>query len=133
MARPRKQIDPAQVEGLAAIGCTVDEIAAVLDCTARTLQRRFVTHMDRGRGRMRMSLRRLQMKAAENGNAAILIWLGKQILSQRDAVTNYNIDLGRLDDEQLERIAAGEDPNSIASASGTGVETTPPLTSQRVN
>jgi hypothetical protein len=37
-------------------------------------------YSDRGK----ISLRRAQIKAAEAGNAAMLIWLGKQLLDQKD-------------------------------------------------
>lgn len=84
MARPQKEIDPKRVEALAGIGCTVEEIALILDCHDRTIQRRFATHMQKGRANLKMSLRRYQLKAAKNGSAACLIWLGKQLLGQRD-------------------------------------------------
>ena len=92
----------------------MDEIAAVLDCQARTLQRRFVTHMERGRGKMRMSLRRLQMRAAENGNAALLIWLGKQNLGQRD-----KLDVDHHYDNEIERELARLAATSETQVSGT--------------
>ena len=37
-------------------------------------------HNDEGR----MSLRRMQWSAAENGNSTMLVWLGKQYLNQKD-------------------------------------------------
>ena len=40
--------------------------------------------MARGRAKGRISVRRGQMKLLESGNAAIAIWLGKQLLGQRD-------------------------------------------------
>jgi hypothetical protein len=86
MGRPQKKIDPSQVQALAAIGCTVAEIAATLDCSKDTLERRFAAFIEKGRERMKMSLRRHQIKAAEKGNATMLIWLGKQYLGQRDRV-----------------------------------------------
>jgi hypothetical protein len=84
MARPKKVIDAVQVQALAGIGCTVAEIAAVMDCSKDTLERRFAAFIEKGRERMKMSLRRHQMKSAENGNATMLIWLGKQYLGQSD-------------------------------------------------
>jgi len=33
-----------------------------------------------------MSLRRWQLEAARKGNASLLIWLGKQMLGQKDTI-----------------------------------------------
>jgi hypothetical protein len=84
MARPRKDIDPEKVRQLAAIHCTVDEIAAVMDCSKDTLERRFAALIEKGREEGRASLRRVQYKAALAGNATMMIWLGKQLLGQKD-------------------------------------------------
>lgn len=84
MARPKVEIDETQVEAMASIGCSVDEMASILGCSARTLQRRFVTPIERGRARLNRSLRRKQVDLALNGNVTMLIWLGKQMLGQRE-------------------------------------------------
>jgi hypothetical protein len=86
MARPRKKIDASQVEGLAAIHCTTDEIGAVLGCSRDTLERRYAASIKDGRARGRASLRRKQWELAQSGNATMLIWLGKQLLGQTDKV-----------------------------------------------
>lgn len=88
--RPRKVLDLGMVEKLAAIQCSEGEMAAVLEIDISTVQRRksvdpeFKSAFDRGRATGRVSLRRLQWKAAERGNAAVLIFLGKNYLGQRD-------------------------------------------------
>lgn len=84
MAKPRLAIDPKQVELLASIGCTQEEIAVVVGCTARNLRKRFSTEMDAGKERLRVSLRRMQYEKAKDGNVAMLIWLGKQYLGQSE-------------------------------------------------
>lgn len=84
MARPRKKIDPAQVEKLAAIQCSYAEMAAVLGCNESTLTRRFAQAIKKGREIGRSSLKRRQYKLAMDGNATMLIWLGKQHLQQED-------------------------------------------------
>ncbi len=84
MPRPKLEIDPEQVENMAAIGCTVDEMATILGCNKRTLERRFVAPIERGRSRLNRSLRRKQAELALNGNVTMLIWLGKQYLGQRE-------------------------------------------------
>jgi hypothetical protein len=85
MARPRKDIDPEQVEKLAQLGLSYAEIAAVLDCDASTLTRRFAQVIKKGHEHRDASLRRTQFDVAVNQkNPTMLIWLGKQFLGQRD-------------------------------------------------
>lgn len=84
MARPQKKIDPKQVEQLAAINCSHAEMAAVLGCSADTLERRFAAVIKEGRGKGNVSLKRKQWQAAMDGNITMMIWLGKQNLGQRD-------------------------------------------------
>lgn len=59
---------------------------------------------------MRMSLRRYQLRAAEHGNVAMCIWLGKQYLGQSDKqeVVERKIDYATLTDEELEALASAE-------------------------
>lgn len=92
MAPPRKDIDHEKVRKLAAMGLSVDEIAAVMDCSARTIQRRCVTPLKTGRLRMTASLKRSQFVAAKGGNVTMLIWMGKQYLGQSDKVETTNRD-----------------------------------------
>jgi hypothetical protein len=84
MPRPNVRIDEAQVEEMAAIGCTVAEIAGIVGCSPRTVERRAAAPVARGRVRLNISLRRRQIEMAMSGNASMLIWLGKQLLGQRD-------------------------------------------------
>lgn len=86
---PRKKLDLKQVELLAQIGATHDEIAVVMMMSPATFGRRMEDPKVReawetGRAKLRLSLRRQQIKAAEEGNPAMLIWLGKQLLGQRE-------------------------------------------------
>ena len=84
MGRPRKKIDVRQVETLAQIGCTLEEIAAVVGCSADTLQRRFAVVIKKGRLSLNMSVRRMQYERAAKGSDTMLIWLGKQYLNQKN-------------------------------------------------
>ena len=97
---PRKSIDPAQVEALAAIGCTYVEIATVLGCSDRWLKLRFKDRFHSGHDRLRMSLRRWQYEKAKDGNVTMLIWLGKQYLDQKDktdsTVTEQTVTIERI-------------------------------------
>ena len=84
--RPRFFIDFDIVERLAKIQCTVEEIASVLGCSTRTLERsaKFSRIHKKGKDEGRASLRRLQWKGANEGNVTMQIWLGKQYLGQRE-------------------------------------------------
>jgi len=88
MPRPKgaysKKLDMEKIEVFASIGCTLEEIAVVCECSERTLQRRASDAIRRGHERMKTSLRKWQYEKAKSGNTAMLIWLGKQFLGQRD-------------------------------------------------
>ena len=85
--RPIKhKLNAQEIENLAAIDCTVEEIASVLDCSKDTLERRFMRHIERGRERGRASLKRQMHKLAMEGNCTMAIWLSKQTCGYRDHV-----------------------------------------------
>src|SRR6476469_4030455 len=85
------KIDLAELERLSAMQCTDEEVAAGFGVTTRTIERRrknakFAEVMNRGKAKGRISVRRMQMKLLEQGNATMGVWLGKQILNQTDEV-----------------------------------------------
>ncbi|MDI6804871.1 MAG: hypothetical protein QME58_13710 [Bacteroidota bacterium] len=82
--RPLAKIDAKLVQDLAAIFCTLEEIAAVVGCSVDTLSRRFMEQIKRGRETAKTSLRRLQFKSCKKGSNSMLIWLGKNYLGQRE-------------------------------------------------
>lgn len=82
--RPKLDIDPEQVEQLASFNCTNTEIAAFFNCDEGTIRKRFSENITKGREMSKMRLRKLQFEAAARGNVAMLIWLGKQYLGQKD-------------------------------------------------
>lgn len=89
VGRPRKEIDLALVSQLAAIQCTDEEIAAAVGVCLETLIRRkkepeFLEALEGGKAKGRISLRRTQWKMAQQGNATMAIFLGKNVLGQRD-------------------------------------------------
>ncbi len=98
--RPPAVIDLLTVERAASIGCTVEDIAALLGLSRKTIYNHMeqdpelAEAMDRGRGLGRASLRRMQWEKAEIGDTSMLIWLGKVLCGQRDssvvAVTGAN-------------------------------------------
>lgn len=62
----------------------MEEIGSILGCSVNTLERRFGDVIEKGRSNLRMSLRREQVRLALGGDRTMLIWLGKQLLGQRD-------------------------------------------------
>lgn len=83
--RPKKQINGEQVRKLAALMCTNAEIADFFDCSHDTIERNYAAELKKGRADAKVSLRRKQF-AMSGKSAAMGIWLGKQILNQKDRV-----------------------------------------------
>jgi len=82
--RPKVKVDTKIIENMASIHCTNKEIAEVLSISVDTLQRNFPDLLQKGRANGKAKLRRLQWQKAEEGNPTMLIWLGKQMLDQKE-------------------------------------------------
>ncbi len=84
------EIDLAELEDLAAIGCTAAEVAGKYNASERAF-REHLKHPEvraawrRGAAMSKIRLRRAQFKLAEK-NAVIAVMLGKRLLGQRDPV-----------------------------------------------
>ena len=91
--RPLLVLNQAGIDLVQALGrlqCTNEEIASCLGTTDTTLlnaqnKEVFLGALEKGKAEGRMSLRRIQMKLAET-SATMAIFLGKQILGQRENV-----------------------------------------------
>ena len=102
--RPSVEIDKEQFEKLCAMQCTSKEIAGYFSCSHDTIERwvkktygmTFSEIFDEKRVGGLISLRRSQFRLAES-NAAVAIWLGKQLLGQKDVLTFNNLDDGEED------------------------------------
>jgi hypothetical protein len=87
VGRPKLDIDPEQVKRLARLHCTMQEMADFFGCHRDTLRDNFSAEIDKGRSEGNISLRRKQWQmAVEKGNVVMLIWLGKQMLGQRNEI-----------------------------------------------
>lgn len=106
----RAKIDKDQVFRLASIACTVNEIAAFCGVSNRTIERRCRVELERGRKIAEMSLRRKQFeKAVKEGNVTMLIWLGKQMLGQKDRVEVDNLNgKNALDLSKVRKMLRGQ-------------------------
>jgi hypothetical protein len=108
IGRPELELDEDQIRQLAAIQCSMTEIAAIVKCartgrhpSVSTLERRFAEVIEKGRHEGKMSLKRTQFTVAMGYEAldqagkptgiyrvkpdtTMLIWLGKVVLGQRE-------------------------------------------------
>src|SRR5215468_6121168 len=91
MARPEAKIDLAELEKLAGMQCTNEEIGAFFGVSKRTILRRcesekFRDIIENGRAKGRVSVRRSLFKLANAGNIAAAIFLAKNLLGYKDVV-----------------------------------------------
>ena len=126
MSAPRKELDKEIFENLCSVLCTVDEICQIFSISKqllfrwvkRTYDASFSTIYNAHAGKGKSSLRRMQLKLAQN-NAQMAIWLGKQWLGQVDrkeeVITNGNAQAptklevvikDESDDKRLKKIEA---------------------------
>lgn len=134
-----KPVDFALVEKLGNIACLPDEVAYIVGVDLTNLRKvpdrweKFTEAYQRGLSNAKMSLRRAQfIKAVNEGNPTMQIWLGKQLLGQRD---KFDIDnthegtievkhaLAGLTTEELRKLAGMDQP-----IQATVTEDTPKLT-----
>lgn len=91
VGRPRTELNLDNLEKLCRLNCTMPEIASYFDVPLRTLEDKYTNEpkvrkaIDKGRNQGKLSLRRKQIQILdETNNATMAIWLGKQLLGQRD-------------------------------------------------
>jgi len=77
-------VDREQVWKLAKIGCTLREIAFITGLSAQSIQKNFGELIEIGQATGKRALRRKQFDKAMEGSDRMLIWLGKQLLSQKE-------------------------------------------------
>jgi len=93
--KPMTEKELEQLINMIRIQCTRDEICDILNMSDTTLNRRikeqgiegvdnFEALYKKHQGEGKASLRRAQWKAAQDGNPTMLVWLGKQMLGQKD-------------------------------------------------
>jgi hypothetical protein len=83
------------------MGCPDREIAEWFEVSESTLKYNFSVYLQKARSQLKQKLRQSQLRVANDGNAAMLIWLGKNLLSQQDNPSNTedNKPLPWTDDE----------------------------------
>lgn len=121
MARPKIEIDLAQVEDLAAKGLTQKQICQSVGISEDTLQRRkrdsavFAASMERGKVRGRVEVANRLFEACKRGNVAAIIWYEKTRCGRAEPVEHRGPNGGpiqisepikHLTDAQLRAIVA---------------------------
>jgi hypothetical protein len=99
-----------QAKGAASVGGTAEEIADRLNMSVPTLEARlkergylnFLEFRKKHFAAGKLSLRRRQLLAAQEGNPTMLIWLGKNWLGQSDKINldakiDATVDVGGVD------------------------------------
>ena len=88
--RPAKPISYDTIRRAASIGCSIEELAVMAGLSRSNFSLRLkeddalLEAIERGRAAGQATLRRLQWQQAKAGNPTMLIWLGKQLLGQKD-------------------------------------------------
>ena len=87
--RPKiKDIDRELVWKMACMQCTLREIADVCNVSHTMIAKNFGDLIEKGRSVGKKSLRRAQWDKALNGDTRMLVFLGKNYLSQQDSPEN---------------------------------------------
>ena len=84
----KKVVFDEDVYKLAALGCNNREIATWFDIDDQTLTYNFKDILAKGREDLKHSLRRAMLKNAMSGNAALQIFLAKNLLGMSDSPVN---------------------------------------------
>jgi len=91
MGRPKKELDEDVIANLSQIGCTQEEIGAVVGISARTLQRRFADLIEDNKNKGKASLRKRMWSCALKGNPNMMVWLSKNYLGMKDRTVQETI------------------------------------------
>lgn len=89
IGRDKKVVPPDEVQKLAALGCTNRDIANFFGIAEDNIVRHFADYITKGREELKISLRRAMLNnACKNNNAAVQIFLAKNILGMADQPHN---------------------------------------------
>jgi len=83
--RPKIELDKEQVKKLAELQCTIKEISYIMNCSTDTIKRNAQDALDYGYAGGKIKLRRAMFRnACDNHNAAVQIFLAKNLLGMSD-------------------------------------------------
>jgi hypothetical protein len=89
IGRDKKIVPPEEVQKLAALGCSNRDIANFFGIEETNVSRHFAAFITKGREELKITLRRAMLdNACRNMNAAVQIFLAKNILGMSDVPVN---------------------------------------------
>lgn len=89
IGRDKKIVPPDEVQKLAALGCSNRDIANFFGIEESNVSRHFAAFLAKGREDLKIALRRAMLNnACQNNNAAVQIFLAKNLLGMSDTPTN---------------------------------------------
>lgn len=89
IGRDKKIVPPEEVQKLAALGCSNRDIANFFGIEESNVSRHFAAFLTKGREELKITLRRAMLdNACRNMNAAVQIFLAKNILGMSDTPIN---------------------------------------------
>lgn len=99
------KIDIEEIEKLAAMACTMEEIAHWFDCSVDTLERNFAEIIKKGRSKGKMSMKRALFQKVLKGDLGAMVWWGKNFAGMSDKIEqkNFNKEVEAMSDEELDK------------------------------
>lgn len=89
IGRDKKVVPPEEVQKLAALGCSNRDIANFFGIEESNVSRHFAAFITKGREDLKIALRRAMLdNACRNNNAAVQIFLAKNMLGMSDTPIN---------------------------------------------
>ena len=98
---PKYIVDSVEVEKLASYGVPVKDVGDFFNCPPQVISQSYQQFYTKGYLRLKQQLRMKQIQRAMQGSDTMLIWLGKQILDQREKQDlnlkdfNFNVTIGQ--------------------------------------
>lgn len=80
------KIDPVEVEKLAMMACTTQEIADFFNVSPDTIERNFAAILKKGASKGRMSMKRALFEKVLKGDLGAMVWWGKNFAGMSDKV-----------------------------------------------
>lgn len=106
IGRPKKELDWKLLDSILQFGARLIDCSEMCNMSDDSIQKRikeehgctFSEYRNRKMSKMRMKLLQKQFDVAMSGNVALLIWLGKQHLDQKDkAETTLDVSTIKID------------------------------------
>jgi len=105
MALEKYKLNGEDIQKLVSYGCSIVEIGDYFGCHETLIHKKYSEFIKKGRSDQKIKLRKLQWEAAKKGNITMLIWLGKQILGQKEKVETEtkNVNIDAKDDPDIKK------------------------------